>query len=294
VLEVPSEIDYQINLEATRTEIGLMALSQGRLAEGREQLTKCAAQWEALKSFQLAASKRAIVDQNRGLVRNMLASPVLRQLDPGQSSQVLGAIGIKEWQVRGAALQKAGDDAEAEAVYRRALEACLASADKTSATTTPSAVRDKEEAASRNSLAWLFALAPGRKPEQIREAVTLSERAVELDPENGNIWNTLALARYRAGDWSGASSAIERSMRQRNGGDANDWVILALIRWRQGDQLAARSFYDKVTTEFERQQRVLSALRQRGNTVVIKTSKSDLQRLHEEAAALLGMPPPNP
>ena len=48
-----------------------------------------------------------------------------------------------------------------------------------------------------------------QSPERVREGVTLAERAVALDAGNGGIWNTLALAHYRAGDWPGASSAIE-------------------------------------------------------------------------------------
>ena len=46
-------------------------------------------------------------------------------------------------------------------------------------------------AANLNNLAWLFVVAPGRSTEQTHEAVILAERAVELKPEGGNIWNTL-------------------------------------------------------------------------------------------------------
>jgi tetratricopeptide (TPR) repeat protein len=256
---VPSELDYRINLEATRTDLALTALAQGRLAEGREQLTRCASQWEALASVPLPASKRALVNQNHDLVRTSLA-PIEFALAMGQ----------------GAALRKAGDDAGAEAAYRRALQVRLASPGGSSLAPALRAHRDKNEAAACNGLARLFAGAPGRSPDQVREAVTLAERAVVLDPENGNIWNTLALARYRAGDWPGASSAIERSMRLRGGGDANDWVILAMIRWRQGDRAEARRRYGQATTQIEQQHR----------------TDESLHRLREEAAALLEMPRP--
>jgi hypothetical protein len=83
----------------------------------------------------------------------------------------------------------------------------------------------------------------------------------------------LALARYRANEWSGASSAIDRSLDLRGGGEANDWVILALIRWRQGDRAEARRWYDRATTQMEQQHR----------------PDEDLHRLHKEAAALLEM-----
>jgi len=138
--------------------------------------------------------------------------------------------------------------------------------------------RDKNEAAAHNGLAWLLAIASRRSPERVREAVTLAERAVALDSGNGDIWNTLALARYRAGDWPGASSAIERSMRLRGGGDANDWVILAMIRWRQGDHAEARRWYDQATTQIKRQNR----------------PDQDLRRLCDEASALIRMSPTAP
>ena len=55
------------------------------------------------------------------------------------------------------------------------------------------ALHEKNEAAASNNLAWLFCNAPGRSPEQTREAVTLADRAVLLEPNNKTYWNTLAL-----------------------------------------------------------------------------------------------------
>ncbi len=175
---------------------------------------------------------------------------------------------------QGVALQKAGDDAGAEAAYRRAMDALRTA--RGSPNLSPSAadkvLLDKNEAAARNGLAWLFAAVPGRSSEKTREAVALAERAVELDPNNGSIWNTVALARYRVGDWPGASSAIERSMELRGGGDANDWVILAMIRWRQSDRAEARRWYKQATSQIKGQ----------------GSSDGDLLRLRDEASALLG------
>lgn len=41
-------------------------------------------------------------------------------------------------------------------------------------------------------------------------------------------WNTLGAAHYRAGDYKAAITALERSMKVRNGGDSFDWFFLAL------------------------------------------------------------------
>jgi tetratricopeptide (TPR) repeat protein len=268
VREVPSELNYQINLGATRTNLALSAGAQGRFAEAREQLTRSAAQWEALASGPLAASKRAIIDRNRDLVRSVLPS-------------MESAVAMNEFAVsmkQGVALQKAGDDAGVEAAYRRALDTLRTA--RGSPSLSPSAplkLLDKSEAAVRTSLALLLAV-PGRSPEQAREAVALAKRAVELDPDIGNTWCTLALARYRVGDWPGASSAIEHSMGLRGGGDANDWVILAMIRWRQGDRAEARRWYEQATSKIKRQD----------------GSDGDLLRLRDEASALLATSPSQP
>jgi hypothetical protein len=60
------------------------------------------------------------------------------------------------------------------------------------------------------------------------------------------------VARYRAGDWSGAIESLQESMSLRSGGDANDWFVLALAYWRQGDKSQARDWYGKATTWMEK------------------------------------------
>jgi len=53
----------------------------------------------------------------------------------------------------------------------------------------------------------------------------LAEEAIALRPDVGGIWNTLGVARYRVGDWSGAIEALNESMDLRSGGDALDWRV---------------------------------------------------------------------
>ena len=168
-------------------------------------------------------------------------------------------------------LSRAGDLAGAEAAYRRALESARALPVGPSLTPAPRAHRNHNEATASNNLAWFFAVWPGRRPEQVREAVSLAGRATELQPDNASLWNTLALARYRARDWPGALAAIERSMRLRSGGDAYDWLILAMIRWQEGDRAVARRWYDQATTQIKR----------KGST------DHDLLRLRDEASGLV-------
>jgi tetratricopeptide (TPR) repeat protein len=64
-----------------------------------------------------------------------------------------------------------------------------------------------------NDLAWLLATDsdPGPSPRDPAQAVALAEEAVRISSDHDASWNTLGVARYRAGDWAGAIEALERS-----------------------------------------------------------------------------------
>src|SRR5262249_39578799 len=76
-------------------------------------------------------------------------------------------------------------------------------------------------------LAWFLATAPNPKVRDGNRAVGLAKKAVELAPKDGICWNTLGVAHYRAGQWQDAVTALERSIKLRNGGDSLDWFFLA-------------------------------------------------------------------
>jgi serine/threonine protein kinase len=98
----------------------------------------------------------------------------------------------------------------------------------------------------RNILAWHMACRT-RTPDDSRRAVELASLATALAPENGAYWNTLGVARYRAGDYSAAIVALEQSMRLRSGGDAFDWIFLSMARIRLGEPTQARTWYDRAS-----------------------------------------------
>ena len=79
-----------------------------------------------------------------------------------------------------------------------------------------------------NELAWLLATDPNPNARDPGRAVNWAKKAVELAPNEGNFWNTLGVAHYRAGDWKAALEALEKSMKLRNGGDSSDWFFLAM------------------------------------------------------------------
>jgi eukaryotic-like serine/threonine-protein kinase len=98
-----------------------------------------------------------------------------------------------------------------------------------------------------NYLAWFLILCPDRQYRDPAEALALSDRAVRLSPEAGNVWNTLGIARYRTGDWEGAIKALRRSMDLNDGGDGIDWFFLAMALSRKGDRAAAAEWYRRAT-----------------------------------------------
>jgi tetratricopeptide (TPR) repeat protein len=129
-----------------------------------------------------------------------------------------------------------------------------------------------------NNLAWLLATCPDVRLRDPRVAVTFARRSVDLVPTNGNFWNTLGVAYYRARDWEEALSALYRSMELREDGDSFDWFFLALIHTRLGHGERARQWYDKATQWFRQN----------------RPGDAELYRFQVEAAESLGLPKPAP
>jgi hypothetical protein len=124
-----------------------------------------------------------------------------------------------------------------------------------------------------NNLAWLLASRADAPSHSTTRAVELAERAVAHAAKPGEYWNTLGLARYRAGEWKAAAAALEESARLRSGGDAYDWLLLAMARWQLGDRVEARRNYDRSLEWISKQ----------------AAQNHELARIRGEAARLLGL-----
>jgi serine/threonine protein kinase/Flp pilus assembly protein TadD len=153
----------------------------------------------------------------------------------------------------GLTLRRQGEIAEAREAWRRA--SSLAGND----------------AWSLNQLAWILATA---SPEQrdAPTAVEFAKRAVELEPERGEFWNTLGVAHYRAGLWQAGAEALQKSMELRAGGDAADWLFLAMAHWQLDNAEEADRWYDKAVKSMDGRE----------------PATDELRRFRREAAALLG------
>ena len=127
-----------------------------------------------------------------------------------------------------------------------------------------------------NDLAWLLSTDPDPALHDPPRALHLAEEAVRASADHVASWNTLGVARYRAGDWSGAIEALERSAAHGpdGGGTAFDYFFLAMACRRLNDDGRAREWYE---------QGVAWAARYR-------PGHPALERFREEAEALLGNP----
>jgi hypothetical protein len=168
----------------------------------------------------------------------------------------------------GRLLAEMGPDSEAEEAYSRQAE--------TRERLVLDSPRDPRVS---NSLAWSWVTSPYRALHEPARAVELATKVVKLQPENGTYWNTLGVALYRAGDWTGAIEALEKSMELRSGGDSYDWFFLAMAHWQLGEeeqddavrrrhQTEARRWYDKAVEWMEKN----------------KPDDEELRRFHAEAA----------
>jgi tetratricopeptide (TPR) repeat protein len=135
-------------------------------------------------------------------------------------------------------------------------------------------VQRRPDADACNTLAWALVTNLDRKVRDPAQAVTLAKKAVELNPQNGNIWSTLGVAHYRAGEWKAAVSALEKSMSLRDGADCAACFFLAMAQWQLGDPSQARRSYDEAVTWMDKHNPI----------------DDEVRGFRAEAANLMGIP----
>ena len=145
--------------------------------------------------------------------------------------------------------------------------------DKAIADYTKASELDPKNANVHNTVAWALATDPNPNARDPGRAVNCAKKAVELAPNDGNFWNTLGVAHYRAGDWKAAIEALEKSMKLRNGGDRSDWFFLAMSHEKLGEKEKARQWYDRATHWMGKN----------------SGSDQEIGRFRSEAAELLGV-----
>ncbi len=101
-------------------------------------------------------------------------------------------------------------------------------------------------------LAWALVVSADPKRRDPARGIELAKEVTEKAPKNGDNWNTLGVAYYRAGDWKKALAALEKSAKLRAGGDSFDWFFLAMTHWQLGHKEEARKWYDKAVAWMEK------------------------------------------
>jgi Tetratricopeptide repeat/WD domain, G-beta repeat len=133
---------------------------------------------------------------------------------------------------------------------------------------------DPKFAGAPNGLAWLLATCPDAPYRDPTRAVELATRAFGLTPLEGNAWNTLGVAHYRAGDWKAAVAELTRSNELLGGEELSfNAFFLAMAHWQLGQQDEARKWYDRAVPWMEKH----------------KPRDEELGRFRTEAAELLGI-----
>ncbi|MCA8989943.1 MAG: hypothetical protein KDA78_20020, partial [Planctomycetaceae bacterium] len=96
-----------------------------------------------------------------------------------------------------------------------------------------------------NSFSWTLVTTPDAdgKYQHLDEAVQWAQRACDLKPESGAIWNTLGVAQYRGGQWQATIDAIQQSQQLGYAEEPSNWLFLALANWQLGNREQAAMEY---------------------------------------------------
>jgi WD40 repeat protein/serine/threonine protein kinase/tetratricopeptide (TPR) repeat protein len=132
---------------------------------------------------------------------------------------------------------------------------------------------DPRDAQILNNIAWFLASCPDPRFRDPAQAVQLAKRATGLAPREGDYWNTLGVASYRAGDLKGALQSLGKSAQLRSGGNSFDYFFLAMARWQLGQKDEAGTWYGRGVEWMDKN----------------KPQDAELLRFRAEATDLLGI-----
>ena len=125
-----------------------------------------------------------------------------------------------------------------------------------------------------NNLAWLRITCPDPAYRDVSQAVDFATKAVELAPHNGDVWNTLGVAQYRASDLTTAVKSLTTSLEKKGDVESPESdFFLAMAHWRLGDHDEAREWYEKAV-------KIMT---------VNKSTDEELLRFRAEAEETLGI-----
>jgi Tfp pilus assembly protein PilF len=110
-------------------------------------------------------------------------------------------------------------------------------------------------------------------------ALELAEKTTQQQPEGALAWELMGIACYRTGDFNGALSALDRSLRLHGSGGRHR-LFMAMAHSQLGNQADAYRFYHRACE-------VLPEALNRAT----ETQRDELDRNRKEAAEVLGIDP---
>jgi serine/threonine protein kinase/Flp pilus assembly protein TadD len=106
-----------------------------------------------------------------------------------------------------------------------------------------------------NQGAWFLVICPDPDFRDYDRAISWATKALSVAelPDQGRTWNTIGVARYRKGDWSGAITALTKAVELRVGGpNDSDCFVLAMAHWQRGDRNQANTWYGRAIAWLDR------------------------------------------
>jgi serine/threonine-protein kinase len=138
----------------------------------------------------------------------------------------------------------------------------------------------------QNNLAWHLSTHPEPTRRDPRRAVELAEKAVKAEPQQGVFRKTLGVARYRAGDASGAIAPLQEALKRFEGvtdfqpGAGRSLFFLAMAQHKAGHGPEARQAYNRALAWLKTNQQALKKN---------AWAADDLRRWRAEAEEVLGI-----
>jgi serine/threonine protein kinase len=220
----PDEPDYRHSLGGTLSNLALVRNSQGDLKQARQLVQRAIAAEEA------ALKLNPRHPRYRLYLRNDLA--------------ILAAV-----------LYGTGEAEEAVKLARRAMDV-----QEKLVADWPDVRRFRDTLA--DTYADLAEMLVDRNPKEAEalalRAVAILEQRIHDSPQvvifrelMGNTQLILGRARYRAGDWQGALTALQKSLEQYPNGTVWDCFFLAMAHWQLGHPKEAREWYGRAVTWME-------------------------------------------
>jgi tetratricopeptide (TPR) repeat protein len=95
------------------------------------------------------------------------------------------------------------------------------------------------------AFAWFLVSAPDPKKRDSAQGLALARRALQSEPDNPDLLNTLGLAEVQNGLWEEATATLEKAAALHGGTDPSDFLFLAQAQHDRGDAAQAARNYER-------------------------------------------------